>query len=53
MKRNGLLLLMATAVALFSCKKKGCTDPSAINYSVEAEKDDGNCQYQTDATNAY
>lgn len=26
-----------------SCKKKGCTDPAATNYSSEAKKDDGSC----------
>lgn len=27
-----------------SCKKKGCTDPNAVNYDPSAEKDDGNCE---------
>lgn len=31
-------------VALFSCKKKGCTDPFAVNYDATAEKDKG-CYY--------
>lgn len=26
-----------------SCKKKGCTNPEATNYSEEAKKDDGSC----------
>ena len=29
-----------------SCKKKGCTDPEAYNYSEEAKKDDGSCSYE-------
>jgi len=28
-----------------ACKKKGCTDSAAGNYSPEAEKDDGSCLY--------
>ncbi len=30
-----------------SCKKKGCTDSNATNYSEEAKKDDGSCEYAT------
>lgn len=44
-----ILLLSATAVV--SCKKKGCTDPTAINYSAEAKKEDGSCNY--DSADAY
>ena len=29
-----------------SCQKKGCTDPTAINYSTEAQKDNNSCEYQ-------
>ena len=29
-----------------SCQKKGCTDPNALNYSIEAQKDNNSCQYQ-------
>lgn len=35
-------LLIGTAT---SCKKKGCMDPSAVNYNSEAKKDDGTCKY--------
>jgi len=35
-------LLLVGAVA---CKKEGCTDPAATNYSEEADKDDGSCTY--------
>lgn len=42
--RNILFILACgTAFAFTSCKKKGCTDPTATNYSSEAEKDDGSC----------
>jgi hypothetical protein len=36
---------------LSSCKKEeGCTDPSALNYDADAEKDNNSCQYQGKAT---
>ncbi len=34
----------------FACKKKGCTDETATNYSEEAEKDDGTCTYSEETT---
>ena len=43
MKTNYIIisfLLIAIAVTP-SCKKKGCTDPSATNYNNKAKKDDG------------
>ncbi|MEY3592735.1 MAG: hypothetical protein RLZZ38_1726 [Bacteroidota bacterium] len=40
-------LLLGTAT---SCKKKGCTDPSAVNYSTEAKKDDGTCKFAPSIT---
>ncbi len=39
------LLAISSAVAFGSCKKKGCTDETATNYSAEAKKDDGSCEY--------
>ena len=33
-------------VSVTSCKKKGCTDTEAYNYSEEAKKDDGSCSYE-------
>ncbi len=47
MKRNGILILMAIALVMSSCKKKGCTDPTATNYDASAEKDDGSCTFST------
>ena len=29
-----------------SCQKKGCTDPTALNYNIEAKKDNNSCEYQ-------
>ncbi len=45
-------LLFTALISLFiittsSCKKKGCTDPTAINYNENAKKDDGSCTYET------
>ena len=30
-----------------ACEKEGCTNPRALNYSTEAEKDDGSCKKPT------
>lgn len=50
MKRSSIILLTVTltiaTVFTTSCAKRGCTDPEAINYSEEAEKDDGSCSYE-------
>jgi hypothetical protein len=41
-------------VIVTSCKKKGCTDLDAQNYSSEAEKDDGTCTfYEVPSTYAF
>ena len=34
------------AVSFSSCKKEGCTDSTAENYSEKAKKDDGSCLYK-------
>lgn len=36
---------LISVTTVISCKKKGCTDPTASNYSSKAKKDDGSCQY--------
>jgi hypothetical protein len=40
-------LVFASILILASCRKEGCTDPSANNYWDEAEVDDGTCIYET------
>ncbi len=45
MKSISLFILIAIAVTAGSCKKKGCTDSTASNYSQEAKKDDKSCEY--------
>jgi len=54
MKKRNLLFVAALAlsVAVTSCKKKGCTDETANNYSAEAEKDDNSCTYSEVDKNA-
>ncbi|WP_159038327.1 hypothetical protein [Brumimicrobium mesophilum] len=46
MKNTKIIISSLTLVfglGLSSCKKEGCTDPTATNYNAEAEKDDGSC----------
>ena len=40
-----LLTILLVVSALSSCKKEGCTDASATNYSEDAKKDDNSCTY--------
>lgn len=46
-----VLLLSSLTLGVVSCKKEGCTDPTATNYSDEAKKDDGSCTYAEETTN--
>lgn len=49
-----MLTLTFGALVLVSCKKEGCTDDTAINYSDNAKKDDGSCLYnETESTGPY
>jgi len=54
MKTRNLLFvtLMSLGVVTVSCKKKGCTDPTATNYNSAAEKEDKKnpCTYDLTAT---
>ena len=42
-----ILFASLLLLPVVSCKKKGCTDPTAENYSSSAKKDDGSCYYAT------
>lgn len=42
-----LILLAITSFAFTGCKEEGCTDPTAINYDEEADKDDGSCIFES------
>ncbi|PKR81479.1 DUF4856 domain-containing protein [Brumimicrobium salinarum] len=48
-----IFVLTAAAAMLVACKKEGCTDETAINYSSEAKKDDGSCKYETSGGESY
>lgn len=41
-----LQFLLCFSLLWTSCKEPGCTDPLAVNYSEEANKDDGSCSYE-------
>lgn len=43
MKKSGLIVVLGMALLFVSCRKHGCTDPTALNYSSVAKKDDGSC----------
>ncbi|MDB4090926.1 hypothetical protein N9528_01210 [Crocinitomicaceae bacterium] len=47
MKKTTILLItFCLSIVISSCKKEGCTDANAINYNVDAKKDNGNCTYE-------
>lgn len=42
-----IAIVIITSLTLTGCKKEGCTDKNAINYSSKAKKDNGSCKYPT------
>ena len=56
MKINHIsILVLIASIILIGCKKKGCTDPAALNYNSAAQKEDPDhpCEYAlTGATGA-
>lgn len=42
-----LIIFGALLISTTGCKRKGCTDPAALNYDSKAKKDDGSCVYDT------
>lgn len=56
MKKSNLTIrafffMLVCSMLFVSCNKEGCTDPSATNYSSEAEEDDGSCEYDNNTNN--
>lgn len=45
--KNIILGIFAVSILAVSCKKEGCTDPTASNYDEDAKKDDESCEYPT------
>jgi hypothetical protein len=46
MKKTILFICLGLIMTTFnSCKKEGCTDINASNYSAKAKTNDGSCQY--------
>lgn len=47
MKKQIFLLsgLLITILTIQGCKVEGCTDADAVNYSLDADTDDGSCEY--------
>jgi len=43
-----VLSVLAVSILIFAtgCKKEGCTNQDATNYSSEADNDDGSCSYE-------
>ena len=46
MKKGLFIIALLAAASFTSCKKKGCTDATAVNYNEEAKKDDESCLYK-------
>ena len=40
------LYVFSALLIIQSCKKNGCTDPEALNYNIDAQKDDNSCLYE-------
>jgi hypothetical protein len=48
--KKSIIFSVLAVIALSSCSKKGCTEPTALNYSAEATKDDGSCNFAEETT---
>lgn len=40
------LYILSALLIIQSCKKSGCTDPNALNYDIDAQKEDNGCLYE-------
>ena len=46
LRLSKVLFIISSVLIIQSCKKSGCTDPQALNYNVDAEKEDNSCLYE-------
>lgn len=46
MKKILLFSALLASFSFVSCKRKGCTNEKATNYSESAKKDDGSCNFE-------
>jgi hypothetical protein len=51
--KNTILVATGLLFVLTGCKKEGCTDPLADNYSESAKKEDGSCEYSYSVPTTY
>ena len=51
--KNTILVATGLLFILTGCKKEGCTDPLADNYSESAKKEDGSCEYSYSVPTTY
>ena len=40
-----LFVLFVFSLVFVGCKKKGCTDPNALNFDSKAKQNDGSCEF--------
>ena len=40
-----IFIFLLSVIFLSSCKKRGCADPDALNFDINASKDDHSCYY--------
>lgn len=52
MLKKTTIVLAFILPLVYSCKKEGCTNSNALNYSSSAKKDDGSCITEQDIQNA-
>lgn len=45
---NTLFWLALMSFVFAGCREQGCTDPDAVNYSADAGRDDGSCEFEGD-----
>lgn len=48
--KMGIIAIVSLSILIASCRKEGCTNETAFNFSADAKKDDGTCKYDNMAT---